>query len=405
MVIGPMTGASLNPARAFGPELVSAFGGGVDPLGQLIPVYVLPGLVGAGARGVRLRLPGRAAQDRRAPIKDAVTTPDPGVAAAAQVREDPHGHRHADACASCSTTRSRSSRTRSPASPPRTATSCATTPRRRSSSAPTRRAQGKVALVSGGGSGHEPLHGGFVGLGMLDAACPGEVFTSPVPDQMLAATKAVDGGAGVVHLVKNYTGDVMNFKLAAEDAADEGIGVESRAARRRRRRAGLALHRGPPRRRRDRAGREDRRRGRRARRRPRRGGRLRPAGQRARALVRRRAVVVHPARLGPADLRPPRRGRWRSASASTASRAGGASRSAPRAQVADVMVEAVIDDLAPDPRRRSARVHNSMGGTPLLELYVLLRRDRARRCASAGWSRRAGWSGPTSRRWRWPARR
>jgi dihydroxyacetone kinase-like protein len=86
---------------------------------------------------------------------------------------------------------------------------------------------GKVALVSGGGSGHEPLHGGFVGRGMLDAACPGEVFTSPVPDQMLAATKAVDGGAGVVHIVKNYTGDVMNFKLAAEDAADEGIGVES----------------------------------------------------------------------------------------------------------------------------------------------------------------------------------
>jgi phosphoenolpyruvate---glycerone phosphotransferase subunit DhaK len=87
--------------------------------------------------------------------------------------------------------------------------------------------QGKVALVSGGGSGHEPLHGGFVGPGMLDAACPGEVFTSPVPDQMLAATQAVDGGAGVVHIVKNYTGDVMNFKLAAEDAADEGIAVES----------------------------------------------------------------------------------------------------------------------------------------------------------------------------------
>ncbi len=86
---------------------------------------------------------------------------------------------------------------------------------------------GKVALVSGGGSGHEPLHGGFVGRGMLDAACPGEVFTSPVPDQMLAATQAVDGGAGVVHIVKNYTGDVMNFKLAAEDAADEGVIVES----------------------------------------------------------------------------------------------------------------------------------------------------------------------------------
>src|SRR6187399_3527679 len=85
----------------------------------------------------------------------------------------------------------------------------------------------KVGIISGGGSGHEPLHGGFVGLGMLDAACPGEVFTSPVPDQMLAATKAVDGGAGVVHIVKNYTGDVMNFKLAAEMAADEGINVES----------------------------------------------------------------------------------------------------------------------------------------------------------------------------------
>src|ERR1700716_2672250 len=87
--------------------------------------------------------------------------------------------------------------------------------------------KGKVALISGGGSGHEPLHGGFVGLGMLDAACPGEVFTSPVPGQMLAATKAVDGGAGVIHIVKNYTGDVLNFKLAAEDAADEGIKVTS----------------------------------------------------------------------------------------------------------------------------------------------------------------------------------
>ena len=73
-----------------------------------------------------------------------------------------------------------------------------------------------MALISGGGSGHEPLHGGFVGAGMLDAACCGEVFTSPVPDQMLAATKAVDGGAGVLHIVKNYTGDVMNFEMAAE---------------------------------------------------------------------------------------------------------------------------------------------------------------------------------------------
>ena len=87
--------------------------------------------------------------------------------------------------------------------------------------------QGKVGLVSGGGSGHEPMHGGFVGRGMLDAACPGEVFTSPVPDQILAATKAVDGGAGVVHIVKNYTGDVMNFDMAAELAKGEGTEVES----------------------------------------------------------------------------------------------------------------------------------------------------------------------------------
>ena len=87
--------------------------------------------------------------------------------------------------------------------------------------------QGKVGVISGGGSGHEPMHGGFVGYGMLDAACPGEVFTSPVPDQMLAATKAVNGGAGVLHVVKNYTGDVLNFEMAAEMAAADGIEVES----------------------------------------------------------------------------------------------------------------------------------------------------------------------------------
>ncbi|MDF1520604.1 MAG: dihydroxyacetone kinase subunit DhaK [Brevefilum sp.] len=87
--------------------------------------------------------------------------------------------------------------------------------------------KGKVALVSGGGSGHEPMHGGFVGMGMLDAACPGAVFTSPTPDQMLEATKAVDGGAGVLHIVKNYTGDVMNFEMAADLAKAEGIDVEA----------------------------------------------------------------------------------------------------------------------------------------------------------------------------------
>ncbi len=86
---------------------------------------------------------------------------------------------------------------------------------------------GKVGLVSGGGSGHEPLHAGFVGYGMLDAACAGEIFTSPVPDQMIEATAAVDGGAGVLHIVKNYTGDVLNFQMAAELSGEEGVRVES----------------------------------------------------------------------------------------------------------------------------------------------------------------------------------
>jgi dihydroxyacetone kinase-like protein len=177
--------------------------------------------------------------------------------------------------------------------------------------------QGKVALVSGGGAGHEPLHGGFVGMGMLDAACPGEVFTSPVPDQMLAATKAVDGGAGVVHLVKNYTGDVMNFKLAAEDAADEGIDTEHvlldddvavqdslyTAGRRgvgatvlAEKIAGAAAERGD-----DLA---------------------------AVTAIARRPRASRPARASRSSISP--RGRWRSASASTASRAAAASRSARR---------------------------------------------------------------------------
>lgn len=95
--------------------------------------------------------------------------------------------------------------------------------------------RGKVALISGGGSGHEPLHAGFVGHGMLDAACPGQVFTSPTPDQMLAAAEAVDGGAGILYIVKNYEGDVMNFEMAAEMATgpvariltDDDVAVES----------------------------------------------------------------------------------------------------------------------------------------------------------------------------------
>ena len=87
--------------------------------------------------------------------------------------------------------------------------------------------QGKVALVSGGGSGHEPMHGGFVGHGMLDGACAGEVFTSPTPDQIYECTKRVAGDRGVVHIVKNYTGDVFNFEMAAELAQGDGIEVQA----------------------------------------------------------------------------------------------------------------------------------------------------------------------------------
>lgn len=86
--------------------------------------------------------------------------------------------------------------------------------------------EGKVALVSGGGSGHEPAHGGYVGKGMLDAAVPGAVYTSPTPDQVFEAIKAVDGGKGVLLIIKNYTGDIMNFEMAADMARDEGIEVD-----------------------------------------------------------------------------------------------------------------------------------------------------------------------------------
>lgn len=87
--------------------------------------------------------------------------------------------------------------------------------------------KGKVAIISGGGSGHEPMHGGFVGKGMLDAACPGAVFTSPTPDQMYEATKAVHAGTGVLYIVKNYSGDIMNFEMAADLAKADGVPIES----------------------------------------------------------------------------------------------------------------------------------------------------------------------------------
>ena len=264
--------------------------------------------------------------------------------------------------------------------------------------------QGKVALISGGGSGHEPLHGGFVGLGMLDAACPGEVFTSPVPEQMLAATKAVDGGAGVVHIVKNYTGDVMNFKLAAEDAADEGIGVESvlidddvavqdslyTAGRRgvgatvlAEKIAGAAAERGD-----DLAAVA---------------GIARRVNERARSFGVALSSCTPPAAGKPIFDLPDGRdgGRHRHPR-----RAGPAPRAA-RHRARDrrrCMVEAVLGDLAPAAGARVLPFVNGMGGTPQLELYLLYG-EIERGCASAGWSPRARWWAATSPRWRWPARR
>ena len=261
---------------------------------------------------------------------------------------------------------------------------------------------GKVALVSGGGSGHEPLHGGFVGIGMLDAACPGAVFTSPVPDQMLAATKAVDGGAGVVHIVKNYTGDVLNFRMAAELAEDEGIQVESvltnddvavedslyTAGRRGvgvtvlvEKIAGAKAEAG---------------------------GTLaevagdRTQGERAGAKLRRRTDVLRHADLQRPDLRDrtgrdgirrrdPRRARPQAGPR----QAGGGDRRAddggdPR-------------DLDPPSGSNVLAFVNGLGGTPLIELYVVYNELTKQLAAARAAPRRGTSSGTTSRASRWPA--
>ena len=178
---------------------------------------------------------------------------------------------------------------------------------RRSSCGPTRPSRARSAIISGGGSGHEPMHGGFVGTGMLDAACPGEVFTSPTPDQMDAATKAVNGGAGVLHIVKNYTGDVMNFEMAAEIAAGEDIEVVVGRDERRRRGAGQPLHGRPARRRRDRARGEDLRRGGRGGQVAAGGRRHLPARQRPGPQHGHGAHAVHHAGRGRAELHARRR--------------------------------------------------------------------------------------------------
>lgn len=226
----------------------------------------------------------------------------------------------------------------------------------------------KVALVSGGGSGHEPLHVGFVGPGMLDAACPGDLFTSPPPDRILAAAQAADNGAGVLFVVKNYTGDVLNFRLAAELAAEQGhrvatvlvdddVAVRDSAAGRRGTGATLLVHkicgalaeRG--------AGLDE----------------VRELGERVVAASRSFAVALTAA-TNPAVGRPGfdlaedeievgvgihgEPGRRRE-------------RLRPARELAATAVDAVLDDYRPGPDERPILLVNGLGGTPLIELYVL----------------------------------
>jgi len=204
-VVGPVTGAALNPARYLGPMIARAsLGGAKGLLWEQVPTYFIAtfaaGLLAAGTYAVLGKSAGsghsRAVVRRFDTLKKLINDPDEvlldalvGVAAAHPSLEVNIDRRYIVRAGG-----------------------------------PTR---GKVSLLSGGGSGHEPLHGGFVGYGMLDAACAGEVFTSPTPDRILAAAKAVDGGAGVLFIVKNYTGDVLNFQMAARLAIADGIRVEA----------------------------------------------------------------------------------------------------------------------------------------------------------------------------------
>jgi len=233
---------------------------------------------------------------------------------------------------------------------------------------------GKVALVSGGGSGHEPLHAGFVGHGMLDAACPGEVFTSPTPDQMLAAVEAVDTGGGVLFVVKNYEGDVMNFEMAVEMSeatvatvvTDDDVAVETSTFSTGRRGVagtlivekvvGAAAERG--------ADLET----------------CRALGERVNAGTRSMGVALTSCTV-PAAGKPtfelgedememgvgihgePGRRRVPLASADA---------------IADEMVAAIVDDLGDVVSDRAILLVNGFGGTPLMELYLMYNAARAR---------------------------
>src|SRR4051794_24825110 len=204
-VVGPVTGAALNPARYLGPMIArAALGGGKGLLWNQVPVYLVAtfaaGLLAAAAYAVLGRSAGsgqaRTVVRRVRTMKKLINDPDEILVDALTGMGAAHPSLRIDL--------DRRFVTRAGGPVP-----------------------GKVGLLSGGGSGHEPLHGGYVGHGMLDAACAGEVFTSPVPDRILAATRAVDAGAGVLYVVKNYTGDVLNFQMAARLAAAEGVRVEA----------------------------------------------------------------------------------------------------------------------------------------------------------------------------------
>ena len=238
---------------------------------------------------------------------------------------------------------------------------------------------GKVALISGGGSGHEPLHAGFVGPGMLDAACPGQIFTSPTPDQMAAAVEAVDQGAGVVFIVKNYEGDVMNFEMAAEMTdgrcvtvlIDDDVAVEKSTYSTGRRGVagtlvveklvGAAAEQG-----RSLADLQA----------------LGPSRQPPHALDGRRADVLHRARRGQAELRPRRQGDgngrrhpWRARPATHCS----------CQRACDRRRDGQGDPRRPEAKRGSEALLfiNGFGGTPLIELYLLYH-EAARLIEAAG---------------------
>jgi phosphoenolpyruvate---glycerone phosphotransferase subunit DhaK len=238
---------------------------------------------------------------------------------------------------------------------------------------------GKVALISGGGSGHEPLHAGFVGMGMLDAACPGQIFTSPTPDQMVAAVEAVDQGQGVVLIVKNYEGDVMNFEMAAEMTdgrcvaviTDDDVAVETSTYSTGRRgvagtlivekMVGAAAEMGMAR------------------------GDLQALGQTVNRATRSMGVALtscivpaagkpnfelgdHDMEMGVGIHGEPGRRRVALASASA---------------IAEEMLAAILSDLAPKRGSEAILFVNGFGGTPLIELYLLYR-EAARIVEAAG---------------------